>query len=75
MIPSRVLLAQAKNVKPKMKYPVEMTPLFVAVGIACVSATFFTYRHLANDKELRLWKNANLSELDKVLDEAEAGKK
>ncbi|CCG21422.1 hypothetical protein CORT_0A10370 [Candida orthopsilosis Co 90-125] len=75
MIPSRVLLAQAKNVKPKFTYPVEMTPLFAAVGIAVVSATFFTYRHFANDKELRLWKNADLSELNKVLDKAEDEKK
>lgn len=70
MIPSRVLLAQAKNVKPKFQYPVEMTPLFAAVGIAICSATFFTYRHFAHDKELRLWKNAELSELNKVLDKA-----
>ena len=75
MIPSRVLLTQARNIKPKIKYPVEMTPLFAAVGIACCSAVFFTWRHFANDKELRLWKNANLSELDKVLDNYETGKK
>ncbi|WLF77280.1 hypothetical protein PVL30_000992 [Lodderomyces elongisporus] len=71
MHPSRILLSQARNVKPKITYPVEMTPLFVVVGVAIASGCFFTYRHFTYDKELRLWKNANLSELDQVLDKAE----
>ncbi|KAI5960550.1 uncharacterized protein KGF55_004443 [Candida pseudojiufengensis] len=70
MRPSRILLSSIKSTKPKITYPVEMTPLFAAVGVAIVSATFFTYRHFAHDKELRLWKNANLSELDNVLNNA-----
>ena len=40
MIPTRILLNGAKNVKPKLTYPVELTPLFAAVGVALVSATF-----------------------------------
>ncbi|CAK9440254.1 uncharacterized protein LODBEIA_P43540 [Lodderomyces beijingensis] len=68
---SRVLLNSARNAKPKITYPVEMTPLFVVVGVAVASGCFFTWRHLTYDKELRLWKNANLSELDRVLDKAE----
>lgn len=47
--------------------PVEMYPLFAAVAVACGSGVYFTYRHFAYDKELRLWKNANLSNLDDVL--------
>ncbi|KAI5951915.1 hypothetical protein KGF54_004990 [Candida jiufengensis] len=75
MRPSRVLLSSIKSAKPKINYPVEMTPLFAAVGVAIVSATFFTYRHFSHDKELRLWKNANLSELDNVLNKAEKDEK
>ncbi|RCK66778.1 hypothetical protein Cantr_03053 [Candida viswanathii] len=70
MIPTRILLNSAKNAKPKFTYPVELTPLFAAVGVAIASGIFFTYRHFAYDKELRLWKNANLSKLDDVLDKA-----
>ena len=66
MRPSRVLLNAAKSA-PKTKVPVEMYPLFAAVGVACCSGAYFTYRHFAYDKELRLWQNANLSTLDDVL--------
>lgn len=75
MIPTRVLLNGAKNAKAKLTYPVELTPLFAAVGVAICSGVFFTYRHFAYDKELRVWKNPNLSKLDDVLDKAaEEGK-
>lgn len=56
MIPTRVLLNGIKNTKPKLTYPVELTPLFAAVGVAICSGAFFTYRHFAYDKELRVWK-------------------
>lgn len=66
MRPSRVLLNAAKGA-PKAKLPVEMYPLFAAVGVACASGVYFTYRHFTYDRELRLWNNANLSNLDEVL--------
>lgn len=63
---SRVLMSAAK----KGGLPIEMYPLFAAVAVAVGSGCFFTYRHFAFDKELRLWKNANLSGLDDVLNKA-----
>jgi hypothetical protein len=66
---SRLLLNAAKK-SGKSGFPVEMYPLFAAVAVACGSGAFFTYRHFAYDKQLRLWKNANLSELDNVLNQA-----
>lgn len=69
---SRVLLNAAKKgaAQPKVQVPVEMYPLFAAVGVAVASGCFFTYRHFAHDKELRLWKHADLSNLDDVLNDA-----
>ena len=67
---SRVLLNATKNAGPKNTVPVEMYPLFAAVGVAITSLGYFTYRHFAYDKQLRLWKNPNLSNLDNVLNEA-----
>lgn len=58
--------------KPKTEIPVEMYPLFGAVGVALCSLTYFTYRHFAYDRQLRLWKNADLSNLDYVLNNAAA---
>lgn len=69
MLPSRVLLNAAKKQSSGPKVPVEMYPLFAAVGVAVTSACYFTYRHFAHDKHLRLWKNADLSVLDDVLNE------
>ncbi|OBA21958.1 hypothetical protein METBIDRAFT_143272 [Metschnikowia bicuspidata var. bicuspidata NRRL YB-4993] len=63
-------LAAKKSTAPKVGAPVEMYPLFAAVGVALVSLTYFTYRHFAYDKHLRLWKNPNLSTLDEVLNKA-----
>mmetsp|Transcript_3860 Transcript_3860/g.3754 ORF Transcript_3860/g.3754 Transcript_3860/m.3754 type:complete len:91 (-) Transcript_3860:229-501(-) len=71
---TRVLLNAAKKTSSKPTLPVEMYPLFAAMGVAVVSGVFFTYRHFAHNKELRLWKNADLSNLDKVLN-AEVEKK
>lgn len=74
MLPSRILLNAAKKQGgKKVDVPVEMIPLFAAVGVAISSACFFTYRHFAHDKQLRLWKNPDLSTLDDVLN-AEAAK-
>lgn len=57
----------AKKQSTKPPVPVEMFPLFAAVGVAITSACVFTYRHFAHDKQLRLWKNPDLSTLDEVL--------
>lgn len=66
---TQVLLNAAKKSAPKTSFPVEMYPLFAAVAVACGSGVYFTYRHFAYDKQLRLWKNPNLSKLDEVLNE------
>lgn len=66
MRPTPTLLNATKR---KIPVPLEMYPLFAAIGVAVVSASFFTYRHFAYNKELRLWKNADLSNLDKVLND------
>lgn len=63
-------VAKKSQKKGKIDVPVEMYPLFAAVGVALASVSFFTYRHFAYDKQLRLWKNPNLSNLDEVLNKA-----
>lgn len=70
MIPSRVLMNAAKKSVGKSPVPVEMYPLFAAVGVAITSLGYFTYRHFRYDQQLRLWKNADLSNLDAVLNKA-----
>lgn len=77
---SRVLLNSVKKTAPTAgtvktggsgsKLPVELYPLFAATAVAVCSACYFTYRHFAYDRQLRLWKNPNLSEVDEVLNEA-----
>ncbi|GEQ72384.1 hypothetical protein JCM33374_g6071 [Metschnikowia sp. JCM 33374] len=64
------LAAKKNNAAPKVPVPVEMYPLFAAIGVAVASLGFFTYRHFAYDQQLRLWKNPNLSNLDAVLNKA-----
>lgn len=64
------MMNASKHAVKKHTVPVEMYPLFAAVGVACVSLGYFTYRHFAYDRQLRLWKNPNLSNLDHVLNEA-----
>lgn len=68
MRPTRFLLNAAKP-RPKVPVPVEMYPLFAAMGVAIASLLYFTYRHLRYDQQLRLLKNPNLSKLDDVLNE------
>ncbi|CUM66494.1 uncharacterized protein PRCAT00004160001 [Priceomyces carsonii] len=72
---SQILLNATKNKSPGVKAPVEMYPLFAAVGVAIASGFFFTYRHFAHDRQLRLWRNPDLSELSNVLEEAEKKEK
>lgn len=64
------MMNAAKKPATKIPVPVEMYPLFAAVGVAVVSLSYFTYRHFAYDRQLRLWKNPNLSNLDEVLNKA-----
>lgn len=64
------MLNSARQAAKKNTVPVEMYPLFGAVAVACGSLVYFTYRHFAYDRQLRLWKNPNLSNLDHVLNEA-----
>ncbi|CAM9023439.1 hypothetical protein WICANDRAFT_65804 [Wickerhamomyces anomalus NRRL Y-366-8] len=52
---SRVLLNASK--KGGFNIPLELTPLFVAMGVAVASAGFFTYKKLAYDGSLRLTRN------------------
>lgn len=66
-----LLHAAKKSATPRVQLPVEMYPLFAAVGVAIGSGAYFTYRHFAYDRELRLWKNADLSNLDLILNEAQ----
>ncbi|KAK6457129.1 uncharacterized protein RJT20DRAFT_127271 [Scheffersomyces xylosifermentans] len=66
-----LLNAAKKGSKAGPGVPVEMYPLFAAVAVAVGSGCFFTYRHFAHDKQLRLWKNPNLSKLDEVLNDSE----
>lgn len=58
-----------KNIKKSSstKIPVEMYPLFAAIGFALSSAVFFSYKHLTNDKQLRFFRTPNLSMLDDAL--------
>lgn len=67
---SRVLMNAARKNASKNAVPVEMYPLFAAVGVAVASLGYFTYRHFAYDQQLRLWKNPDLSNLDAVLNKA-----
>lgn len=69
---ARILLAAANKhaPPPKVGVPVEMYPLFAAMGVAVASLSVFTYRHFAHDKHLRLWSNPDLSAVDDVLNKA-----
>lgn len=69
---AQILMNAAKKSqkKGKIDVPVEMYPLFGAVGVALASLSYFTYRHFAYDKQLRIWKNPDLSNLDQVLNKA-----
>lgn len=64
MRPSQIAYAATKK---KSLIPVELTPLFVCCGVAVCLLFYFTGRHFAEDKELRLIRNPNLSILEQVL--------
>lgn len=63
-----MLMNAAKKSGPrKTTFPVELTPLFLAMGVALCSGAFFTYKKFAYDKSLRLKENPELSGLQQVL--------
>lgn len=67
MRPTQLLLNQAKK-HSSSAIPVELTPLFVAMGVAIASASYFSYKKFAHDKTLRLTHNPELSEVQKAID-------
>ncbi|ADJ41741.1 AGL048Cp [Eremothecium gossypii ATCC 10895] len=62
---AQVLLNATKK-KSGISVPLELAPLFVAMGAAVCSAAWFSYKHLTSGG-LRIRENPNLSALDKVL--------
>lgn len=64
---SQILLNAVKKKHAPTPVPVEIYPLFAAMAVAIGSGVYFTYRHFAYDRQLRLWNNPNLSELDALL--------
>ncbi|CDF90196.1 ZYBA0S06-02916g1_1 [Zygosaccharomyces bailii CLIB 213] len=74
MRPAQLLLNQSKKSGGSI-IPVELTPLFLSMGIAVASASYFTYKKFAHDKSLRITKNPELSEVDKVLNPDKSGEK
>lgn len=72
MRPSSYLMnaAGGKKKASKLSIPVELTPLFLAMGIAVASAIFFTGKKFLGDESLRVGrKNPNQSNLHKVLNQ------
>ena len=63
--PTSRLLQEAK--KNKAPLPMELTPLFIACGVALCSLTYFSYKKLRYDEGLRIIKNPNQSLLGDVL--------
>ncbi|CCD23244.1 Mra1p NDAI_0B02090 [Naumovozyma dairenensis CBS 421] len=74
MRPSQYLLNAAKKASGT-KVPLELTPLFMAVGVALMSGTWFTYKKLTYDDSLRIIHNPDQSSLEEVLAEADKEKK
>ncbi|QLG71312.1 hypothetical protein HG535_0B03510 [Zygotorulaspora mrakii] len=66
---AQLLLNQAKK-GSGLGIPVELTPLFFAMGLALASGTYFTYKKFMYDDSLRVTKNPQLSDLDRVLTES-----
>ncbi|ONH66963.1 hypothetical protein BON22_3171 [Cyberlindnera fabianii] len=57
------ILTSFKQKKGGFAIPIELTPLFVAMGVAVSSAVFFSYRKFAYDGTLRLSRNPKQSAL------------
>ncbi|CAR30397.1 Mra1p [Lachancea thermotolerans CBS 6340] len=72
MRPTSLLLNAAKKQKSGFDIPVELTPLFVAMGVAVSSACWFTYKKFRWDESLRVGrKNPDRSGLKTILEEPE----
>ena len=70
MQPSLRLLNATKKTS-KLPFPVELTPLFMAVSVALCSGSYFTYKKLTTDHSLRLFSNPEQSALEDVLEQNE----
>ncbi|ODV62902.1 Mra1p ASCRUDRAFT_17966, partial [Ascoidea rubescens DSM 1968] len=69
--PSTNLLSSLQK-KSGFVYPVELTPLLVAVGVAICSGVYFSTKKLRTDKTLRLGRtDPDLSILNEVLEKEE----
>ncbi|SCW04383.1 LAFE_0H12310g1_1 [Lachancea fermentati] len=66
---TQFVLNAAKK-KSGLGIPVELTPLFVAMGVALSSGVWFTYKKFAYDESLRITKNPDRSQLQEVLEKA-----
>ena len=74
MRPTQTLFNAAK--KGGIAYPVELTPLFAAMGVAILSGIYFSSKKLREDKTLRLGRtDPDLSILDEVLRKEEEKEK
>ncbi|CAH2450667.1 hypothetical protein PP7435_CHR4-0295 [Komagataella phaffii CBS 7435] len=63
MRPTQINFAAAKKTSFIRNIPVELTPLFIATGVACCSAVYFTTKKLRTDRTLRLGrKNPEFNE-------------
>lgn len=66
---TQFVLNQAKK-KSGISVPVELTPLFIAIGVALASGSWFTYKKLFYDDSLRVGrKNPEQSALQQILEE------
>ncbi|SCV04111.1 LAMI_0H13498g1_1 [Lachancea mirantina] len=71
MRPTQFILNASKK-KPGVGVPVELTPLFFAMGVAIASGCWFTYKKFAYDTSLRVGRtNPDRSGLKEVLESAE----
>ncbi|KAH3901666.1 probable UPF0495 protein YPR010C-A [Saccharomycodes ludwigii] len=69
MRPAQVLMNSANKAKKGgINIPVELTPLFAAMGIAIASACYFTYKKFRYDDTLRVSHNPELSVAKEVID-------
>ncbi|CDO92963.1 unnamed protein product [Kluyveromyces dobzhanskii CBS 2104] len=69
MRPTQIVLNAAKK-KSGFSIPLELTPLFLAMGVALASGTWFSYKKFFHDDSLRVGrKNPEQSGLDQVLNQ------
>lgn len=61
------IISQKKT--SRLPFPVELSPLFLAMGVAICSGTYFTYKKLTTDKSLRIVANPEQSALQDILNQ------